>query len=133
MTFLKIKSDENLRAAEILISKNLLASSIHCQYYSCFQLMLDILHTSFNFDENSLRDRIENTIGKGLHVKYFNLFKSELSTRKDPKFVNNLIADLKELKRNRTDADYSLVVIEELRCKNSQQLCLKIVKTLNEI
>jgi len=95
--------------------------------------MLDILHTSFNFDENSLRDRIENTIGKGLHVKYFNLFKSELSTRKDPKFVNNLIADLKELKRNRTDADYSLVVIEELRCKNSQQLCLKIVKTLNEI
>jgi hypothetical protein len=38
VSYLKTKSDHNLLAAKILIENSLHAPSVHCSYYSCFQL-----------------------------------------------------------------------------------------------
>ena len=37
MSVLKVKSDENIHAANLLIDKSLFTASVHCSYYAAFQ------------------------------------------------------------------------------------------------
>ena len=55
MNHLKDKSDENILAADKLIRQNHYASSIHCSYYACVQLMLHI----FRSDLSKTDDEVE--------------------------------------------------------------------------
>jgi len=47
MSKLREKSKFNLDAAEVLITKNLYAPSVHCSYYSCLQRIKSILPDFF--------------------------------------------------------------------------------------
>lgn len=42
--YLKGKSEHNISAAQMLIENKLYAPSVHCAYYSCFQLMKYVLN-----------------------------------------------------------------------------------------
>ena len=51
MSKLKEKAKFNLSAAEILQENNLFAPSIHCSYYSCFQLLKFTINDFFGISQ----------------------------------------------------------------------------------
>jgi hypothetical protein len=58
MSKLKEKSEFNFDAARLLIDKYLFAPSIHCSYYSCFQLMKFTMKNYFNISYDELNRNI---------------------------------------------------------------------------
>ena len=61
MTKLKQKSEFNFDAAKVLIDTNLYAPSVHCSYYSCFQLMKFALKDFCGINYDELYQRIGNS------------------------------------------------------------------------
>ena len=69
------KSEKNLLAADLLVASEYYSSSIHCYYYSTFQLMLHIVFNIFNIDSIEFNNKIK---GKDSHNYLINLL-SEVS------------------------------------------------------
>lgn len=126
----KLKSKNNIKAAELLIRNSLYSSSVHCSYYSNVQLMLHVLFTDFNKSENEIESESKqgSIDEKGYHNWLKNTITRELLTR-DFMIVrdfNNLFGQLKAL---RVKGDYKNIIIS----KNKAVDAVGFSKSINEI
>jgi uncharacterized protein (UPF0332 family) len=132
MTKLKEKSEFNIDAAKVLINNYLYAPSVHCSYYSCFQLMkyalkkiagieYEDLGKQIRLSEQNTHKFVINEIGK--IIKRKNAY--------DFRYFNNNIRELKAL---REEADYENVEIlidkSEKALKKAKELRLSLLKEL---
>lgn len=126
---MKTKSDENIKAAELLVEGNMYASSVHCSYYACFQLMKYVLHAKLNFDYIQ-QDKL--TKGKGSHNLLIGTFKKKYRVT-DKKAAFKIATDIDLLKKNRQKADYTPTVICDSTKNEVEKLKKDIIQQLNNI
>ena len=107
MSKLRQKSTFNIDAAGILLTKNLYAPSVHCSYYSCFQLLKYTINNFFGIDYETLKGDIANTKPhKGTHQYVINFIYTELyslTSFRESRIFKRKINDLKQF---RTESDY---------------------------
>lgn len=75
MSKLKAKAEFNIDAAQLLIDKSLYAPSVHCSYYSCFQLMKYTMKEIFGITYDELAQRVSVKTTGGTHTCQFFLIK----------------------------------------------------------
>ena len=132
MTKLKEKSEFNIDAAELLIKQNLYAPSVHCSYYSCFQLMKytlkNIIGIDYEEQGNQIRLSKQNSHNFVIHA-----IGKEIKRRNpyDFRYFNNNIRELKAL---REEADYENVEIlidkSSMAYEKAKKLRLSLLKEL---
>jgi len=114
MSKLRAKSEFNIQAAHLLIRNNLFAPSIHCSYYSCFQLMKYTLNDFFGIEYSNLSQMIA-TNKSNTHtyiIKYISDQIRQKIGREDYREFSNKIKDLKTF-REQSDYDDIEVSIDE--------------------
>ena len=104
MTKLKQKSEFNFDAAKVLIDNNLYAPSVHCAYYSCFQLMKFALKDFCGIEYIELRRRI-GLSQQNTHSFVIKELGNEI-IKNDRHTYNEFSRKIKDLKTFRTDSDY---------------------------
>lgn len=134
MSSLKNKSEHNLLAAEILIKNGLHAPSVHCSYYSCFQLSKYVLNKfsgiSYLDQETELNLWKQSRTGKiGTHDYVIKKLGDEIrkcSTEAYLTFTNNI----KELKKFRIESDYEDKPVTDEQSKRSLHLSTELIHLL---
>jgi hypothetical protein len=115
MKILLEKSKSSIEASSLLKQEEHFASSIHCSYYSCIQLMRHILFNIHNEDE-AYFDRSDKVKSKSSHEYLLNqvvLNLHKLGAKVDLNKFRNNFRDIKELRKN---ADYKQIRIFEREC-----------------
>jgi uncharacterized protein (UPF0332 family) len=106
MSKLKEKSEFNIDAAQILIDKYLYAPSVHCSYYSCFQLMKFTMRSYFGVSYDELRQKVSvNTFG-GTHTYVTHFFNTEVRKKYGLSDYTDFSRKIKDLKEFRESSDY---------------------------
>ncbi len=128
-TILKAKSDSNLLLAQKIINERngFYHSSIHCLYYSCFQLMLHICSsdsTVRNFNDKSL-DAVKGTHEKMIK-KFFDCFVEKQKRLLAVDFNN----EMNKLKQLRHKADYKDFEISERKAIEAERVAKTIISQL---
>lgn len=102
MNYLKNKSEFNIDGAELLISNNLYAPSIHCSYYSVFQSMICIYcsKNGMSFEEYSVEAKAHQGSS---HNHLIRGFCSLVADKRASRFLKRKIDDLKA---SRIKSDY---------------------------
>ena len=134
MSHLKNKSEHNLLAAEKLIEFGLHAPSVHCSYYSSFQLCKYALQEFYGVDyetqEKELNFLKQTKTGKiGTHEYVINRLGKEIRTCSTEAFLiftNNI----KELKKFRVESDYDNITITDEQSTKSFRLSTELVQLL---
>ena len=57
----KDKSDETFSSGELLLSNAHYNSSVHCFYYSCFQLVKDLLKEEYKYSDSQMNSGTNNS------------------------------------------------------------------------
>ena len=105
MSSLKDKSDINIDAAEILFNKSLFAPSVHCSYYSCFQLLVYTYIRKLKIDCKTFSQNV--AVSKQNTHSYVTFFmEQELNKLPDRKESRSIIRKFKDLKQFRVESDY---------------------------
>lgn len=123
---MKAKSEENTKAAQLLISNKLYASSVHCSYYACFQLIIHVLLEKFDYDH-------VDEGGQGSHNIVLNKFQSYLEISDSRQKAKWFTDDIYDLKRFRNTADYSGEKVDTNFLADVDSLYTKISKKLNSM
>jgi hypothetical protein len=133
VSHLKDKSDQNIASAQYLIVKSHYASSVHCSYYSCVQLMLHILGSHFKKTEIDIDN--ESQLGSkdegGFHNWLINYIQRQffLINNKDSREFYTFIG---QLKNQRVRSDYRNVEIKPQKATESKSYAEEIIKLLNK-
>lgn len=93
------KSRENIDAAQKLIDTGFYTSSVHCSYYSVFQIIKYILNHSFNIDYKAQNSQIAYNSHESLFIELYNKESS-------PTFRRDMRARFDFIKEQRKKADY---------------------------
>ena len=136
-TALRSKSEENTKSANLAIQGTHYASSIHCSYYACLQLMGHIQRSDFGMTDAEVENEQDSTQGSS-HILLISKFEEKLFL--SPKLQNNqrreltkwfkkLIGDLKE---KRKKADYKNVKIEKYEAKECLKMSDEIIEFLTK-
>lgn len=134
MSHLKIKSEHNLLAAEILIKNGLHAPSVHCSYYSCFQLskfaLKEFVGIDYEEQDKELNQLKQNNKGKiGIHEFVIKRLGTEIKSYSNEAFLiytNNI----RLLKTFRIKSDYLDKHITDEQSKESLRLSSEIIQLL---
>lgn len=110
MTKLREKSEFNIHAAELLIEKTFYAPSIHCSYYSCFQLLKYTINTFFGIDYVTLSYDISQS-EKSTHHYVIDFIANQLIALAGRTDSRNFKAQIKDLKHYREESDYDNVEV----------------------
>ncbi|MCH8533977.1 MAG: HEPN domain-containing protein [Flavobacteriaceae bacterium] len=136
LSFLKNKSEFNLDASSLLIENNYYAPSVHCSYYSVFQ-MLKYRFVLFKeisyktFTQNSVSDR--RTSHKYL-IDEFCLHLQNNSKFKLSDFeIRNLKRDIEDLKQFRIESDYENLQISAEASNQALSLSESILKRIKKL
>ena len=131
MSHLLTKSQENLQAAQILKNRSLFASSIHCSYYSCVQLMKHTLMQKMNKTSDEI-DTESN--GEGSHQWLIKeIFNILFFDKNDWNTANNFNIGVNELKKLRMKADYKNKLIVASDSQNGIEKANNTNSILNTI
>lgn len=142
---LKQKSNRSFNAGNLLKEQELYCSSVHCYYYSCFQLMhYQLLEVLGNIDLVEAYSQIKEEEKKdsGSHVIYLKIFQklyrrqinkeerscSSHQTRDKKKSLRAFSDNMIRLKKDRVIADYE----EELVSKQKAQEAHEKVKNCHQ-
>jgi uncharacterized protein (UPF0332 family) len=103
------KSEQNKDAAQLLHDEHLYCSSVHCSYYSCYQLMIHIIYNVLGHDEErySESDEIKNA---NSHNYTMNIIRQEI-IKTNSNSIRNFNDYIKFLKNHRKKADYQQINI----------------------
>ncbi len=124
-THLKTKSEQNIQLADqITTNGSEFASSVHCGYYSCVQLMLHILRSHFGQSDTEIENN-ERTQNKSSHNLLISEIGSELKRLNANEF-RDFNSKIKQLKGIRNKADYR----NEHISKNKALLALAYSKSI---
>jgi len=106
MSYLKLKSDENLYVAQELTGQGRYNTSVHCSYYGCFQFMKCLLcyNLGISYDEQ------DGLKGSDTHDYIFNLFQNRIY---NPWLLRSFRIHFLNLKHKRGKADYKNEIITE--------------------
>ena len=107
------KSEENIRAAKMLISAGYYSSSLHCSYYALFQYIVYALDHS---GVCSYTEQKEKTKDKGSHNFILSKLCSSIRDQRLSRETRNLCCMLKRL---RVRADYKTDRIKETEAQQS--------------
>jgi uncharacterized protein (UPF0332 family) len=110
MSKIRQKSDFNLNAAERLLEMSLYAPSIHCSYYSCFQLLKFTIKDFFNVDYEMQAVNISAT-GQKTHQYVVNYITDELKKLAGFEESRSFKRTLMDLKQFRLESDYENIEI----------------------
>lgn len=132
MCALLVKSSESLETAEFLYEEQYYNSSIHCAYYSCFQLLK---HIVINILKENDYDTNVAAMGQGSHVYTINRVSNDIASKievyKKFRWLHREIFDLKDIRHK---ADYSLDLITESESRKAiQGLTKNIINALKLI
>ncbi|NQU85752.1 MAG: HEPN domain-containing protein [Mariniphaga sp.] len=110
MSKLKEKSEFNIYAAELLIENAYFAPSVHCSYYSCFQLLKFTINDFFGIDYDSLASKISSS-GKKTHQFVIGYVASKLVRYAGREESRKFKRTIKDLKQFREESDYDNIEI----------------------
>lgn len=134
MQSLKEKSKFNFDAAELLIKANLYAPSVHCSYFSCFQLLKFVILDFFEEKEHDLETKIKHQ-NKGSHNYIIDYCVTELYKNKQIESYNLIKNKMKQLKKFRKNSDYDVEEITVTKSSNAHKFAElirnEISKTFN--
>lgn len=115
MSCLKNKSEINISSAELLYNNNLYASSVHCAYYSCIQLMKYVICHQIGIDYKQQQTEISQLKKqKAKRVGSHNYMIDKIEEimrgvdKKEAALFVELIEDLKDF---REESDYGNIEI----------------------
>ena len=142
---LKEKSERSLESANLLSSNaRLNNSSVHCAYYSCYQLILYYIDYHNGMNENDRRNEYDNykktksskrTLG--LHEYWINVFNKILiregKYKCKIKDISDIINKVKELKEYRSQADYSETEFDTKQTVNIYNDAYSVINNINNI
>lgn len=121
------KSEKNLLAADLLVDSEYYSSSIHCYYYSTFQLMLHVVFNIFNIDAKDLNKK---TKGKDSHIYLINYLRSDLiQGGQDYRDFSNNFRNLKNLRR---EADYTQNIITKNKASSARHYSFKLNEAIKK-
>ncbi len=107
MSKLKEKSDFNLKSAKLLIDKNYFSSSVHCSYYSCFQLLKYIMKYFNGVSYSQLTIDIRQSPKKNSHGYVIQYITDQLiDFSNDKSEALKIRHKIKDLKLFREESDY---------------------------
>lgn len=106
MSYLRQKSDFNIDAAKELISKQIYAPSVHCSYYSCFQLLMFIIQDFFGVDYEAQK-RESKSAKQTSHNYVIHYIANQLNNfEKEVDVRRKVIRQITQLKQLRVESDY---------------------------
>jgi hypothetical protein len=137
MGVLKEKSDQSFKTASFLISEKLYNPSVHCSYYSCIQLILDVFHEKFSISESTLTKEAKEFMGinrVGSHNFYMAKIRKFLNDKGTaPIEINNWHNNLVQLKQKRENSDYSRIHCVQGEAELAKQKAKDVREFLNRI
>ena len=110
MSKLRQKSDFNIDAAEYLLKATLYASSVHCSYYSCFQLLKYTIKEFFGKDYEAQAADIIATKQK-THQYVINYVACEVERFAGLEESRQFKRNIKDLKQYRVESDYENIEV----------------------
>lgn len=133
MSYLRNKSEFNLKSAALLIEEDFYAPSVHCSYYSVFQLMkhifIQIKRISYeNLNQNIISDS-RNT-HKYLIEEFCLHLQSDANCKLNRFEVRELKNDIQDLKQFRLESDYDNIEINYKKSSQALSLSESILKRL---
>lgn len=129
MSEFKIKSNQNKDAADLLVKYKKYAPTIHCAYYSYFQMGLHIIR---HISHKSLEDIVkEYRLGKGPKSSHLAVKQELISIirSKDYLSLKNFYSWYAMLYQKRIDSDYNFSAVIE----DDAEKAIKLSSDLNEI
>ena len=126
MSVLKVKSDENIHAANLLIDKSLFTASVHCSYYAAFQMSKYILA---NFCDVGYEEQDNNSKGQGSH-KYVSTVMSDNLEKRNKFCMIDYNRHYKTIKFLRNKADYSTGLIDKEEAEEALKSSRSIISLL---
>lgn len=123
------KSNKSIEVAELLDKQKYYATSIHCSYYSCFQVMLHIKFEKFNEKPESIFQRCKDS-DTGSHAVVTNEIKKAVIAKKGFEVAQPLFEKILTLKRNRVIADYYDAHVDLAKSSASLSLAKTVRGTL---
>lgn len=132
MSKLKEKSGFNIAAAELLKDESLYAPSIHCSYYSCFQLAKYTLKNIRSLSYEDISNTIKSSREKRSEHRYIlECIVEELHNKKlNRKDIKEFKSDYDDLKHFRTKSDYHNIEIGIEESDKAITLSKKIITKL---
>ncbi len=134
MSYLKTKSQENFEAGLELLATSKYNSSIHCFYYSCYQLIVDFFFEKLKWDQQRIDQNLKKT-PRGSHNSIINNFISIIEKENS---IGNL--ETREfrikifyLKKVRIKADYFQDKIPKQESEKVKDISEEILNTLKGI
>lgn len=136
---LKQKSERSFDAGKLLEEQQLYCSSLHCYYYSCFQLMHYQLLESLGEDKilKEHYSKIKEEEGKdsGSHVIYLKIFQklykrqinkeekfcSSSQTKNKKRSLRTFSDNIIRLKKDRVIADYEEELVSEEKAQEAHK------------
>ncbi len=110
MSKLKQKSDFNIDAASALLEQSLFAPSVHCSYYSCFQLLKYTIKDFFGIDYETQAVNISTSKQK-THQYVVNYITNELKSLTSVIESRDFKRKINDLKQFRVESDYENIEI----------------------
>lgn len=110
MSKLRQKSDFNINSAEYLIASAFYAPSVHCSYYSCFQLLKYTIKEFFGIDYDTLATNISNS-QYNTHKYVINYVTDELTGFVGIEESRKFKRTINDLKLFREESDYENIEI----------------------
>lgn len=132
---LKNKAVINIDAAEKLIqSPNYhYCASIHCSYFSCFQIVKFILLSIFEEKEEEVYAKRKTATREiGEHEYYIQKIHESIIGTKDFVSAKEFKNKINELKSLRTVSDYKIDIIEKPKSEYALRLANDILKILRK-
>ena len=111
MSKLKEKSEFNFEAAQVLIKNYLYAPSVHCSYYSCFQLMKFTMKSFFGISYDELNKNVSVNPKGGTHSYVTHFFNTEVKKKNGYSDYSDFSRKIKDLKEFRESSDYDDIQI----------------------
>lgn len=127
---LKQKSEDNLKAAQLLHDERLCNSSVHCSYYSCLQMMKHYLCNISNISYDDQADCCG--LEMGTHKFVYSYFLKILKNKKIiPNDFVTFNTNYTLLKLKREKADYTNKMIGTRESEKSINALNNIIEIFN--
>ena len=128
---LKNKSEFNLVAAEMLIKSGLYAPSVHCSYFSSFQLAKVIACTIVLQAEKDHGSQISQ-LGGNSHQYFWSAIKKSVFSKTGREEERALSRKYKDLKALREESDYGDIQIDSVKGEQAYKVARDINNYLTQ-
>lgn len=134
MSKLRQKSDFNIDAAEALLKQSFFAPSVHCSYYSCFQLLKFTIKDFFGVDYKTQANNVTMSKQK-THQYVINFVTDELIKLANILEGQDFKRKIKDLKHFREESDYEDIEVNydkgDKAYRKAKEIRLYIKKKFN--